>query len=190
MKEYLEEKWLLYRVQMEQDGDAFAELYSRYIDKIYRFIFFKISNEEEAKDLASDVFLKAWDYLNNRSREKQIQHFGGFIYRIARNAIIDVYRTRAKNMESSIDSLDEARLPVESPQDTMHTQMEAKQLLAVIKKMKQEYQDVLLLRYVEELSISEIAEILEKGQTAVRVTLHRATKKLKELSGSTYRASE
>ncbi len=182
MKDKFEEKLLLYKVQTKQDSDAFAELYNRYIEKVYRFIFFKISHEEEARDLASDTFLRAWDALV-QEREKPIQHFGAFVYGIARRLVIDVYRERAKRQETSIDFLGEDEVVfVDQPEERVHNQQEAERLLRLLKKLKQEYHDVMLLRYVEDLSIGEISQILEKGQVAVRVTIHRATQKLKELS--------
>ncbi len=182
MTDRFEEKLLLYRVQTQQDSEAFGDLYNRYIEKVYRFIFFKISNEEEAKDLASDTFLRAWNALT-QERETPVQHFGSFVYGIARRLVIDIYRERAKRQETSLDLLGEDEMvAIDQSIEQMSDAQDAERLLRLLKRMKQEYQDVMLLRYVEGLSIGEISEILDKGQVAVRVTIHRATQKLKELS--------
>ena len=71
--------------------------------------------------------------------------------------------------------------PITEFPDDSHFMDEIEKLLIVIKKLKQDYQEVLMFKYVEELSVSEIAEILERSQISVRVTLHRAMKKLKEM---------
>jgi len=180
MKRKLEEKILVYRVRTKQDPDAFGELYDIYVDKIYRFVYFKITNKEEAEDITSSVFLKVWSYLIEYT-EKEIESFSGLVYRIARNAVIDFYRQRARRQECALEN--NLNLPIEDKGYKMvEVDQEVEQLMEVIKKLKQEYQEILLLKYVDELSTNEIADILGKSKTSVRVTLHRAMKKLKELS--------
>lgn len=178
--ESIKEKFLLYKIQAKQDADAFAELYDRYIGEIYRFIFFKVSHREEAQDLTSEVFLKTWNYLANNPHDKEIKSFRGLIYRIARNAIVDFYRARAHRHECALDEV------VELGKDDVRyahieSQTEVRRIFDALKGMKREYQDIILLKYVEEMSVGEIAESLDKSQTAVRVTLHRATKVLKRM---------
>ncbi len=177
MKGLLSEKKLLYKIQTQKDPEAFGKLYDLYIEKIYRFIYLKLSSKEEAEDVASEVFLKAWHYLIDPSKES-VKHFSGLVYKIARNSVIDVYRKRSKTKE----------LPIEVAADTLVTddilsQVEQKQefelILKSLHKLKNQYQELIVFRYIDELSISEIADILGKKQTAVRVSLHRAIKILK-----------
>ncbi len=179
MKQKIKEKILLFKVRTKRDPEAFGELYDMYVERIYRFVYFKISNKEEAEDITSDIFLKVWNYLID-NQDKEIQSFAGFVYRITRNAVIDFYRERAKKTECSIENL--VIVSDDKTLQNIETSQEVVQLLETLKKLKQEYQEVILLRHVEELSISEISEILSKKKTNVRVILHRATKKLKELS--------
>jgi RNA polymerase sigma-70 factor (ECF subfamily) len=154
------------------------------------FIFFKISSREEAEDIASDTFLKAWHYLTAADRERKVQHFSGFIYQIARNKIIDVYRDRAKRQDVALEVVTNdttgdvagASETMDQPHDRLDQRQEVDHMLTTLKRLKQEYQEVILLRYVDELSIAEISAVMGKGQTAVRVTLHRALQKLRELS--------
>jgi len=181
MKERLTEKILLYRVQVKQDKEAFAELYDRYIEKIFRFVYFKVSNRQEAEDVASEVFLKTWDYLTN-SDTKKIDRFSSFIYQVARNKVIDIYRDRAKTQTCSLDDIE--TLPSDTtPFHTVSALQEKKELHAAIRQMKQQYQEAVILRYIDGLSIKEISVVIGKRPTAVRVMLHRAMKKLQELLG-------
>lgn len=171
------------RVLEKQDKDSFAEIYDLYIEKIYRFIYFKISNKTEAEDLTSEVFLKLWDYLIETT-EKEIQSFSGLIYKIARNSVVNHFRDKARRQECSVDYLENMSIDLARKDDIekVETGIEAENIIKLLKKLKQEYQEVLVLKYIDELSTAEIAKILNKNQINVRVTIHRALNKLKELS--------
>lgn len=182
MKDAINEKLLLYKVRIKKDPEAYGLLYDLYVKKIYRFVFFKINSREEAEDLTSEVFLKAWNYLAENS-EQEIRSFAGFIYRIARNLVVDFYRERAKrSAESPLEVVAEILLAGNvGVHERLAVDGEMDAILKALKKMKQEYQEAVLLHYIEELSTGEVAQILGKSQISVRVTLHRALKKLKEL---------
>lgn len=173
------EKKLIYRVVKNRDSEAYGFLYDLYVARIYRFIFFKVSGKEEAEDLTSEVFLKTWQYLTENST-REIKSFSGLIYQIARNALVDLYRAKAARPEFSLElanniSIDDGRL---AAIDQSH---EVKGILIALKQLKQEYQEVILLKYIEELSVKEISAILKKTPVNVRVTLHRAMTILKKI---------
>lgn len=180
MKALIEEKLLLYKVVTKKDSDAFAKLYDFYIEPIYRFVFFKLSNREDAEDITSEVFLKTWDYLIE-DEDKEINSFRQLVYTIARNRVVDVYRERARRQECSIETVRDVAT-VDDINDKLQQNQSTEQLLSNIKKLKVEYQEVIQLRYVEGLPIKDIAAILNKKSTNVRIIIFRAKKKLKELS--------
>ena len=99
---------------------------------------------------------------------------------MARNLVVDHYRKSATTKECPLDDLlhlsDTANIT-----EQVHMDIEVANILTHIRSLKQEYQEVLLLRYIEELSIKEIADVMEKKRGTVRVTLHRATKTLQEI---------
>lgn len=172
----LTEKLLLFRIQTKRDPEAYAKLYDAYVKQIYRFVFFKVNNREQAEDISADVFLKAWNYLQEN---KEVQSFSGLLYRMARNAIIDLYRSRVTQpslLGEDTDVSDGGKW-----QERVEINIANQTVVASLKKLKQEYQEVITLRFVEELDIPEIAEIMNKKKVAVRVTLHRALKKLQEI---------
>jgi RNA polymerase sigma-70 factor (ECF subfamily) len=176
----LKEKQLLYLIKVNKDADAFASLYDIYVSRVYRFVYFKVSNRQEAEDIVADLFLKAWKYLTSDDT-KEVGSFSGLIYDMARNATVDWYRKNAQSHVCALDDivhLSDGSDIAQSAADSFDSQA----LLKQIKTMKHEYQEVLILKYVEDLSMSEIATLLGRSQVSVRVTLHRATKKLKELS--------
>lgn len=179
MQGKLNEKLLVYKVRMKKDPEAYGELYDLYVKKIYRFVYFKIPVKEEAEDITSTVFLKVWNYLIEYT-EKEIDSFSGLIYKVARNTVIDFYRSRSQNHELPLAEIEEVEAEENLIQKT-ETAFDAKQLVGQIKKLKQDYQEAMLMRYVDDLTVGEIAKILGKSRTGVRVMLHRAVKKLKEL---------
>ena len=173
------EKLLLLKIQDKKDPEAFAKLYDQYVEKVFRFVRFKVDNKEEAEDITSEVFLKVWSYLIENT-EVKITSFAGLVYKTARNNVIDFYRARGQRKEVELDP----EMPIgaeDKNYNVVANNQEVEQILRTIKKLKQEYQEMILLKYVDELTTSEIAEILGKSNMTVRVTLHRATKKLKEL---------
>lgn len=177
----LSEKLLLFRLKTKRDTESYAQLYDAYVDQIYRFVYFKVSTHEEAEDITSEVFLKGWNYV---SENKEIKSFSGLLYRIARNCIIDLYRHKTAKPESSLDDYLAKGFEVA---DTgkwfgkIDIKLDSEKILQGLKKLKQEYQEVITLRYVDELEVDEIGEIIGKGNVAVRVTIHRAIKKLKQI---------
>lgn len=154
----------------------FGKIYDKYIDKIYRFVFLKVSSQEIAQDLSSDTFLKCWQVYKNGSRIDNIQ---AFLYRIARNLVIDHYRQKDRVQFVSTENL-----PIIDPGPSLEDKIALNSDLEIIKiaipNLKENYQNMVVWRYLEDLSIPEISKITEKSEQATRVTLHRALKALKE----------
>lgn len=179
MKATYSEKRLVLRVQEHKDADAFGSLYDLYIQKIYRFVFVKVSSKEEAEDITSEVFLKTWNYLLEKKTER-IDSFSGLIYRIARNTLIDFYRKKSSRVEFSLELFDDIG-DRGSFVEAIDADQEIATMLHALKQVKEEYQEIIFLKYIEELSIAEIAEIVGKSSVNVRVTLHRGMSVLKKI---------
>lgn len=177
LKGSLKEKIALLRIR-GGDAEAYGFLYDRYSQRIFRFIRFRISNEDAAYDLMQDVFLAAWEVC---SREP-VKNVEALLYRIARNKIVDHYRSR-EQQASLIDDIDEASIPRDHGRAAQRLEIEM--LLTVAQRLKGEYQDVIALRYVEGLSIKQISVIIEKEEATVRVTIHRAVEALRRIATET-----
>lgn len=178
MRHLFGEKKLVYQVITRRDPEAFGALYDLYLAKIYRFVFFKVGDREEAEDITSTVFLKTWHYLVEHKPD-EVQSFSGLVYRIARNCLVDFYRAKAHKTDLPLESAEQIG-GIDKGFKAAEDRADVQPILLVINQLKREYQEVLLLRYVDDLSVGEIAQILEKTQTNVRVTLHRALKLAKE----------
>ena len=156
----------------------FLQAYETYSDAIFRYCYFQTSNREQSLDLAQDVFTKAWEYL---AAGKTVTHMKAFLYRIASNAVID-WRRKKKSM--SLDKLMEAGFDYSSGEDEVETKevfFEAKQAVKMIGQLDEKYKEVLLLRYVDELSIKEIAETVGETENNVSVRIHRGLEQVKKI---------
>jgi RNA polymerase sigma-70 factor (ECF subfamily) len=179
MKRQLSEKILLHNIITQRDSESFGTLYDRYIEKIFRFVSFKVRSREQAEDLTSEIFLKCWQYLTQSDAPK-VKSLSGLLYQIARNRIIDHYREQARNQETDVDVSELQIADNHSLEEHTANKQEAEDLLTKIRQLKHEYQEVVFLKHVEGYSTKEIAEMLGKKKNTIRVTLHRAMKKLQD----------
>ncbi|OGZ33142.1 MAG: hypothetical protein A2V69_01855 [Candidatus Portnoybacteria bacterium RBG_13_40_8] len=171
------EKELLSRVAAG-DRDAFGQLYDFYAPKIFRFIRLKVGSQALAEDLSSESFLRIWEYLKEQEREIE-ESFRGLLYRVARNLIVDYYK-RKSSQEILIDDDFKEFLEGHLIGDDLRVSEDVEEVHRALVKIKEEYQDVIIWYYVDELSVPEIAKIMDKSQGAVRVLIHRALKTLKD----------
>ena len=170
-----EEKSLVYRAQ-QRDEAALARLYEDNFDKIYRYVALKLGDKTEAEDITQQVFLKALRSIAS-FRWKDVP-FSAWLFRIARNAVID--HVRRRKPEVSLDSVT-AELPADNAalvDQVVETEM-WQTLRSLIADLPDEQADLLVLKLVGGLSAAEIGETLGKSAGAVRVELHRIVKKLR-----------
>ncbi len=170
------DKQLVIALQCGSDPAPFSELYDRFAPHIYRFVYFKIGSVSDAQDIVSEVFLKAWASIIEK--KKGVTNFRAFIYTIARNQIVDFYRKKRQQIPigDMVDEIIIAPMLVEK----MQLNYDVEKILKILRTMKDEYRDVLMLRFMDEMSYKEIGQILQKSQVNVRVLSHRALKTLKE----------
>ncbi|MBS3903271.1 MAG: sigma-70 family RNA polymerase sigma factor [Anaplasmataceae bacterium] len=160
------------------EASAFGRLYDHYQPQIYRFILIRVGHREEAEDLTHQVFLNAWKRVP--SYEPRGFPFSSWLYRIARNLIIDFYRT--KKTEISVDEINEEDLGVNnSLGESADKKIEIENLLYAIRRLKDEHQEVIILRFIEDYSIAETASALNRSQGAIKLLQHRAINNLKKI---------
>jgi RNA polymerase sigma-70 factor (ECF subfamily) len=170
-----ETEWIARAI--EGDASAFGELYERYLDPIYRYVYYGVTDHQEAEDLTELVFLKAWEALP-RYRRKRLA-FRAWLYRIAHNVVVDRHRTHrpAVSMEHVMDLQD--TLP--TPETAVETQQEIDKLSTVLAQLKPRLKQVILCRFISGLSHAETAEAMGISEGNVRVLQHRALKKMRRL---------
>ncbi len=165
-----EERALVQRA-IRHDREAFAQLYDRFVDKIFRYIYYKVGTRAEAEDLTAQVFMKAWEAIGHY--KWMDRPFAAWLYRIAHNIVVDYFRTRR-----DVSSLDEMPFIEEENAATLEelTQrhMTADVLRRAITRLTQDQQRVIILRFLEGYSTEQVAQILDKQPGAVRTLQHRA----------------
>ncbi|MEA3453058.1 MAG: RNA polymerase sigma factor [Patescibacteria group bacterium] len=164
---------------MNRDQQKFSKIYDLYVESIYRFIFIKVNSQAIAEDLTSEVFLRSWQAFKEREREK-IRNPRAFLYITARHIVIDFYRTKNQKQTISIENSREVEDIGERLEERENIRSDMALVHNNLKGLKQDYQNVILLRFVDELSIKEISKILNRSKGATRVLLHRAMGQLKE----------
>jgi len=157
----------------------FKNAYEEWSPKIFSFVLYKISNRERALDITQDVFIKSWDYLR---KGNQIDNFQAFLYRTASNIVIDEYRKRARRKEVSLDKMTEEGYQIkDSSYEDVSNKTEVSNVLKTIDKLPEMYREAITYRIVEEMSIKEIAKILEEKPTNISVRVHRGINMLKAI---------
>lgn len=174
---------LLFAKLKSKDKQAFTEAYDLYIDKIYRFVYFKISDPVEAEDITSAVFLKTWNYVqqNSITDEKTLP---ALLYKIARNSVIDHYRKISNENQIPLEGEGEVINIVDEKHD-LKKRFELESDMEILREkltlLKDEYREIIVLKYVDELTIAEIAQIVGKSRGNVRILSFRALAALREL---------
>ncbi|MBI2003294.1 MAG: sigma-70 family RNA polymerase sigma factor [Candidatus Wildermuthbacteria bacterium] len=159
--------------------EEFISLYDAYLEPIFRFVALKVGSREVAQDLTSEVFLR---FL--RSGNDSIQNPRAFLYQIARNVVADHYRAHEKKGTLPLSEYVEAMEGDPGDMDVAALNIEMDRVRTALSSLSEGYREVITWRYVDELSLSEIAALLGKTEQSVRVTLHRALKALKrEMEG-------
>lgn len=165
------------------DKEAFIKVYDESVNDIYRFVYFKIGRKEEANDLTSMIFLKTWNHIQNNSL-KDSKTLRALLYKIARSTIIDHYRETGNKITASLDDEDN-KIDVidetQDPQDRMDQEANLELIKSKLPLLKEEYREVIIMKFISDLSLEEIADISGKSKGNTRVLLHRAVKALKEL---------
>ena len=162
---------------IDGDGDAFGRLYDMHVDRVYRHIYYRVSNTADAEDLTQQVFIKAWQAISRY--KKSASPFLAWLIKISHNLVIDFYRS--KKSETYIDFDIVATKPDTDPEHLAEAHFNQQQLRRVILKLQGDQQQVIMMRFIEDFSYAEIAASLGKSEGAVRVILHRGLVRLRKI---------
>jgi RNA polymerase sigma-70 factor (ECF subfamily) len=166
--------------QKKYKEQYFSQLYDEHLDKIYRFVYYKVSSESIAEDICSDIFTSLWRqvYL-----EKEIKNPSAFLFSTARNSIIDYYRKKDK--EKNREDIDDYIDIISDKKQDVHKNAQLKDDMEIVNaamnQMKEEYRQAIFMYYIEQEPITEVARSLGKSQGAVRVIVSRGMKHLRQI---------
>ena len=163
----------------DSQNEQFSQIYDQYIAKIYRFVYLKVDSQETAQDITSKVFLKGWEAF--QVQRDAVKNPGAFLYQIARNAVVDHYRAKGRSKEVSADASPEIVDPRADAKEQAILSADISAIKQSIKKLEPEYQDIIIWHYLDDMTIPEIAKLVDRPAGTVRVMLHRGLKDLKGL---------
>ncbi|BCX15819.1 MAG: ECF subfamily RNA polymerase sigma factor [Candidatus Parcubacteria bacterium] len=170
---------VLVKQAIEGDAKAFGLIYDKYQPSIFRFIYLKVGHREEAEDLTHQTFLSAWQSIGEfQQRNLPIS---SWLYRIARNKVIDYYRTRKMTLELEKNDQESEENLATNPFESLSQKMSLEIVEKALRLLPPHYQDVLIMRFVEEMSYKEISQVIGKSQGLIRVIQFRALKKIKKI---------
>lgn len=159
---------------------AFGELYRTYVDQIYNYIFYRTGSAKDAEDLTGKTFFKAMSHIKNYKHMGL--PFSAWLYRIAHNLVANYHRDRSRKQEISLTNIPGQVLPqMEMQPEThvVHTQ-EVEGLLATIRDLAPNRQELLILKFIDQLSNAEIGQIMRKSEGAIKSLYHRTLIELRE----------
>jgi RNA polymerase sigma-70 factor (ECF subfamily) len=164
---------------INHDPEAFGELYDKYFQKIYTFIFYRVRTREEAEDLTAQVFLKALEKID-QFRWRGVS-FVAWLFKIAANLVADHYRAKKGQEVPLEEDCSKSKVLEQSPEEYVLDQLDLEKIKDLIARLTQEQQQVVILRFLIGLSLKEVGEIMGKNTGAIKALQYRALCNLKEL---------
>ncbi len=164
--------------QAKTDPTAFGKLYERYITKIYNYVYYRTGNHHDAEDLTSRVFYRALMHV-----EEYVDRgvpFSAWLYRIAHNLVANWHRDHARRQDVDLDDVQLIGEAHEIPEWAAESNERRQRLLAAIRRLPEERQELLILKFVEQLSNAEVGQIMGRTEGAIKSLYHRTLLALRD----------
>lgn len=166
------------------DSEAFGQLYDMYFDKVFRYAYYRVGNRHEAEDIAEQVFLKALESIPGF--EWRGIPFSAWLLRIASNLVIDYYRS---NKYKTVDIEEETNLALDDSHDPEYSairEFDRKEVIKAIMSLTEDQQQVIIMRFIADMTNEEVANAIGKNVGAVKALQHRALGSLSRVLGEIY----
>ncbi|MFN2201030.1 MAG: RNA polymerase sigma factor [Caldilineaceae bacterium] len=169
----------LQRAQQESDPDAFDGLYLLFADRVYRYLLARLGDAEMAEEVTSQVFLRLIEkvHMYRISQSDNVAIFSAWLYRMAYNKMVDILRARRR--ANLVDLEHAERLYADGSADNIHDRIDNESIFSKLQLLNEQQREVLILRFIEELSITETAETMQKSEGAIKALQHRALASLR-----------
>jgi RNA polymerase sigma-70 factor (ECF subfamily) len=172
----IDEKALIERAKT--DKEAFGELYGLYVDRIYKYIYYRTGNTDDAEDLTAKVFMRAMDHIS-RFEDRGVP-FSAWLYRIAHNLVANWHRDNSRRQFISLDNVSQWQLSEAGPEFAAQLGEDREALVGAIRRLPADRQELLILKFVERLPNVEIGEIMGRSEGAIKSLYHRTLLALRE----------
>ncbi|OGI87783.1 hypothetical protein A2995_00700 [Candidatus Nomurabacteria bacterium RIFCSPLOWO2_01_FULL_33_24] len=165
-------------MKVNKQNSEFLRAYDEYSDAIFRFCLFKTRNRDLSLDITQETFMKTWEYLSG-GEKREIENIRAFLYKVANNLIIDQSR---KKKNFSLDEMVEYGFDYGfDEKEKTEEVIDGKKVIKVLDQIDDKYREVIIMHYVDDFSIKEIAKIIKETENNVSVRLHRGLKDIKSI---------
>jgi RNA polymerase sigma-70 factor (ECF subfamily) len=171
--------WQLVERAQQGDGEAFGELYDRYVTMVHRYVVHRVGDRALAEDVTSETFVRALRRIDSLSF--QGRDVGAWLVTIARNIVLDHVKSSRYRLEVSTADMLDADRATDGPEDAVVAHLTNTQLLACVKQLGGEQQECIVLRFLHGLSVAETAAVMGKKDGAIKALQHRAVRRLAAL---------
>jgi RNA polymerase sigma-70 factor, ECF subfamily len=173
------EAWALVKAAQDGDAGAFGNLYDRYVDSVFRYVLFRVGDRTLAEDVTSETFLRAFRRIASISY--QGRDVGAWFVTIARNLVLDHVKSSRFRLEVATADPDDGRSVESGPESQVLTRLTHAELLRCVQQLGDDQRECIVLRFLQGLSVSETAAIMDRNEGAVKALQHRAVRRLAQL---------
>lgn len=160
------------------DKEAFGQIYDNYVERIYNYIYYRTSNHADAEDLTARVFFRAMQHIE-RYEDRGVP-FSAWLYRIAHNMVANWHRDNSRRQMISLDAVEYLHFSQDGPERMAELSGDQDELLKAIRRLPADRQDLLILKFVDQLSNAEIGAIMGRSEGAIKSLYHRTLLALRE----------
>ncbi|HEY53667.1 MAG TPA: sigma-70 family RNA polymerase sigma factor [Caldilineae bacterium] len=153
------------------DPEAFGQLYQRYVDRIYNYIYYRVGNADDAEDLTARTFFRALKKID--SYEDRGIPFSAWLYRIAHNLVANWHRQQSRRKSVPLEELAVIRSTRPNPSQMVENQETQNELISAIHRLADDRQQLLILKFVERLPNAEIGKVMGRTESSVKSLYHR-----------------
>ncbi|MEP6598725.1 MAG: sigma-70 family RNA polymerase sigma factor [Actinomycetota bacterium] len=175
------ETWRLVTRAQAGDGEAFGLLYDRYVDAVYRFIYYRVNDRSVAEDFTSETFLRALRRIGGINY--QGRDIGAWFTTIARNIVLDHVKSARNRLEVSTGEAVEGSESAPGTEQAVLAAFTTQRLVAAVNQLGDDQRECIVLRFIQGLSVTETAEVMGKNAGAIKALQHRAVRKLAQTLG-------
>jgi RNA polymerase sigma-70 factor (ECF subfamily) len=161
------------------DPEAFGILYERYVNKVYSYIYYRVGNHHDAEDLTARTFHRALDHIDHYVQRGA--PFSAWLYRIAHNLVANWHRDHSRRQVVSLEDVNLSPPLREGPQHVTEQREEENELLAAVRRLPADRQQLLILKFVEEMSNTQIGTVMGRSEGAIKSLYHRTLLSLREM---------
>ena len=172
----------------KEDPEAFGLLYERYVDRVYNYIYYRTGNHHDAEDLTARTFYRALKHFHNYVDRGA--PFLAYLYRVAHNVVANWHRDRSRRPVVSLDDLLVSRLEHDDPRSAAEEKEERERLLAAVRRLPPDRQQLIILKFVDQMSNAEIAQVMGRSVGAIKSLYHRTLIALREELGAEFVGGE